>query len=90
MANTNIVRTTRRKIFKGRVVSTKMNKTVTVSVQRKFLHPLYKKQVIADKKYHARDEKGVCQVGDVVKIVETRPLAKTVHYRVLKVDVKAQ
>ena len=48
----------RRKTFRGTVVSTKMNKTVTVVVQRKFLHPLYRKQVISDKKYHAADPIG--------------------------------
>ena len=51
-----------RKTFKGIVTSTKMNKTVTVDVQRKFLHPLYKKQVISNKKYHARDEKSICHI----------------------------
>lgn len=86
----SVQRTSRRKVFKGVVASTKMQKTVIVSVQRKFLHPLYKKQVIMDKKYHARDEKGICQVGDKVKIVETRPYAKTVFYRVLAVTEKAK
>lgn len=79
-----------RKVFKGVVVSAKMNHTVTVDVQRKYLHPLYKKQVISDKKYHAADPKGICHEGDVVKIVETRPISKTVCYRVLEVSVKAK
>lgn len=80
----------RRKTFRGTVVSTKMNKTVTVVVQRKFLHPLYRKQVISDKKYHATDPKGLCSLGDVVRIVETRPISKTVCYRVQTVIRKAK
>ena len=79
-----------RKTFKGIVTSTKMNKTVTVDVQRKFLHPLYKKQVISNKKYHARDEKSICHVGDFVRIAETRPLSKTVCYCVVEVITKAK
>ena len=79
-----------RKTFQGVVVSTKMNKTVTVDVQRKFLHPLYRKQVISDKKYHAADPKSICGVGDVVRIVETRPISKTVCYRVESVVRKAK
>ena len=84
------VERTSRKTFRGVVVSTKMNKTVTVDVQRKFLHPLYRKQVISDKKYHAADPKGICGLGDVVRIVETRPISKTVCYRVQNVIRKAK
>lgn len=84
------VERTSRKTFRGVVVSTKMNKTVTVDVQRKFLHPLYRKQVISDKKYHAADPKSICGVGDVVKIIETRPISKTVCYRVESVIRKAK
>ena len=79
-----------RKVFKGTVVSTKMNKTVTVDVQRKFLHPIYKKQVISNKKYHVSDAKGECQVGDVVRFVETRPISKTVCYRILNIVTKSK
>lgn len=84
------VERTSRKTFRGVVVSTKMNKTVTVDVQRKFLHPLYRKQVISDKKYHATDPKSICGVGDVVRIIETRPISKTVCYRVESVIRKAK
>ncbi|MBQ2349574.1 MAG: 30S ribosomal protein S17 [Mycoplasma sp.] len=84
------VERTSRKTFRGVVVSTKMNKTVTVDVQRKFLHPLYRKQVISDKKYHAADPKSICGVGDVVRIIETRPISKTVCYRVESVIRKAK
>ena len=86
----NKIERTRRKTFRGTVVSTKMNKTVTVDVQRKFLHPLYRKQVISDKKYHAADPKSICGVGDVVRIIETRPISKTVCYRVESVIRKAK
>ena len=86
----NKIERTRRKTFRGIVVSTKMNKTITVDVQRKFLHPLYHKQVISDKKYHAADPKGLCSLGDVVRIVETRPISKTVCYRVQTVIRKAK
>ena len=84
------VERTSRKTFRGVVVSSKMNKTVTVDVQRKFLHPLYRKQVISDKKYHAADPKSICGVGDVVRIIETRPISKTVCYRVESVIRKAK
>lgn len=87
---TNKIERTKRKTFRGVVISTKMNKTVTVDVQRKFLHPLYRKQVISNKKYHAADPKTICSLGDVVKIVETRPISKTVCYRVESVVRKAK
>lgn len=90
MEKTTNKRSSHRKLLKGTVISTKMTKVVTVDVQRKFLHPLYKKQVISNKKYHAADLKGECKVGDVVKIIETRPLAKTVNYRILNIVSKAK
>ena len=86
----NKIQRTRRKTFRGVVVSTKMNKTITVDVQRKFLHPLYRKQVISNKKYHVADPKSICGLGDVVRIVETRPISKTVCYRVQTVIRKAK
>ena len=88
--NKTKVERTSRKTFRGVVISTKMNKTVTVDVQRKFLHPLYRKQVISDKKYHVADPKSICGVGDLVRIVETRPISKTVCYRVESVIRKAK
>ena len=87
---TNKIERTKRKTFRGVVISAKMNKTVTVDVQRKFLHSLYRKQVISNKKYHAADPKSICSLGDVVKIVETRPISKTVCYRVESVVRKAK
>jgi len=69
----------------GRVVSDKMMKTVTVLVERKVKHPLYDKVVVRSKKYHAHDAEQVAKEGDVVEIEETRPIAKTVAWRVTRV-----
>lgn len=74
-----------RKVFVGRVVSDKMNKTVIVAVESYRRHPLYKKLVRKTKKYAAHDEENRCRVGDVVKIVETRPLSRTKRWRVVEI-----
>jgi small subunit ribosomal protein S17 len=68
----------------GRVVSDKMNKTVTVLVERKVTHPLYGKIVGRSKKYHAHAEEGGLKVGDVVEISETRPISKTKAWTVVR------
>ncbi len=73
----------------GRVVSDKMDKTITVLVETQRKHPLYGKMVKYSKKYHAHDEKNEAKVGDTVKIVQTRPLAKTVDYELVQVLEKA-
>jgi small subunit ribosomal protein S17 len=73
----------------GRVVSDKMNKTVTVLVERKVAHPLYGKFVRRSKKYHAHDENNECKAGDLVLIEESRPLSKTKTWRVTKLLEKA-
>ena len=74
----------RRKTRVGVVVSHKSDKTVTVVVERRFSHPLYGKGVGRSKKYHAHDEKNEFLTGDVVKIMETRPLSKTKRWRVVE------
>jgi small subunit ribosomal protein S17 len=61
----------------GEVTSTKQNKTVTVEVERRFTHPLFKKTVRRTKKYHAHDENNDCKVGDRVWIEETKPISRT-------------
>jgi small subunit ribosomal protein S17 len=61
----------------GEVTSTKQNKTVTVEVERRFTHPLFKKTVRRTKKYHAHDENNECRVGDRVWIEETKPISRT-------------
>ncbi len=73
-----------RKIRTGVVVSDQNDKTVTVLVERQFAHPLYTKQVKKTKKYRAHDEKNEYQIGDVVRITETRPLSKTKRWRVIE------
>lgn len=76
------------KIFVGEVVSTKMQKTVVVRVERKFTHPLYKKVVKRHKKFKAHNEKFDLKEGDIVKIKETRPISKTKHFEVIEVVKK--
>ena len=79
-----------RKTRIGIVSSNKMNKTVTVNVERKVKHPIYGKFVKKTTRFHAHDEKNECAVGDVVKIMETRPLSKTKRWRLLEVVEKAK
>jgi len=73
----------------GRVVSDKMDKTVTVLVERKVKHPVIGKVVVKSNKFHAHDENNECKEGDLVTIVESRPLSKTKTWVVSKVDTKA-
>jgi small subunit ribosomal protein S17 len=73
-----------RKVRQGRVVSDAMDKTVVVSVERQFAHPLYGKRVTRRKKYHAHDERNEFRSGDLVVIEETRPLSKRKRWRVVK------
>jgi small subunit ribosomal protein S17 len=80
----------KRKNLSGRVVSNKMSKTVVVAVQSTGAHRKYKKIVRRISNLKAHDEKGTCRVGDVVEIVECRPLSKTKHHRVLEVVSKGQ
>lgn len=75
----------KRKVRVGVVVSDVSDKTVTVQIERQFAHPLYGKQVGRSKTYRAHDEENDCEVGDVVRIVETRPISKTKHWRVAEV-----
>jgi small subunit ribosomal protein S17 len=74
----------RRKVRVGVVVSDKMDKTVTVTVERQFAHPLYGKGMKRTKKYHAHDEGNEYRIGDTVRIAETRPLSKTKRWRVVE------
>ena len=66
-----------KRILEGTVVSTKMDKTIVVEVERRFMHPLYKKFLRTTKKYHAHDENNSAKIGDTVKIRETKPISKT-------------
>ncbi|HSS71671.1 MAG TPA: 30S ribosomal protein S17 [Casimicrobiaceae bacterium] len=76
--------------IEGRVVSNKMQKTVTVLLERQVQHPLYGKIVRRSTKVHAHDENNECKEGDVVRIAETRPLSKTKNWRVVKVVTRAE
>jgi small subunit ribosomal protein S17 len=67
-----------------------MEKTVTVSVERKLRHPIYGKFVKKSKKFHAHDEKNECGAGDMVRIMETRPLSKTKRWRLVEILEKAK
>ncbi len=78
-----------RKTYVGRVVSDKMDKTITVLVETKKEHPMYSKQVKYSKKYKAHDENNTAQTGDIVEIMETRKLSATKTARLVKVIEKA-
>ncbi len=74
----------------GRVVSNKMDKTVVVTVETLRHHPLYKKTIRRAVKFKAHDEKNECRLGDIVKIVETRPLSKEKRWRVAEIITKGE
>lgn len=79
-----------RKIREGIVVSDKMEKTIVVSIATMVLHPIYKKRVKKTTKFKAHDENNVAQVGDKVRIMETRPLSKDKRWRLVEVLEKAK
>jgi len=83
------VRVFNRKVLHGVVASDKMDKTITVDVERRFKHPKYGKFVKRTKRYAAHDAKGEARQGDLVEIAETRPLSKTKRWRLLRVIVRA-
>ncbi len=74
----------------GTVVSDKMDKTIVVEVETRMPHPLYGKIVGRRKKYKAHDEENQCRVGDVVRIMETRPLSRTKRWRLLEIVERAE
>jgi small subunit ribosomal protein S17 len=80
----------KRKVFVGRVVSDKMDKTVVVAVDRLVRHPLYKKVIRRTSKFYAHDERNECRVGDLVEIMETRPLSKLKRWRVVRIVQRAK
>ena len=79
-----------RKTKLGVVSSNRMDKTITISVERKVKHPLYGKFVKKSTKFHAHDEKNECSIGDTVKIMESRPLSKTKRWRLVEVVEKVK
>ena len=84
MSETNLARTA-----SGTVVSNKMDKTITVMVERRIKHPLYGKYIKRSKKIHAHDEENQCQEGDLVTIEETRPISKSKSWKLSSIDRKA-
>jgi small subunit ribosomal protein S17 len=80
----------RRKVREGRVVSDKMNKTVVVAVESLVPHPIYGRRIRRTKKFKAHDEENQCRTGDVVRIIETRPLSKEKRWRVLEILRRAE
>ncbi len=84
------IRTTSRKTRVGKVVSDKMDKTVVVTVEDRVAHPVYKKIIKRTYRLKAHDEKNECGVGDVVKVMETRPLSKDKRWRVVEIVEKAK
>jgi small subunit ribosomal protein S17 len=79
-----------RKERTGVVLSNKMEKSITVAVKWKEKHPIYGKFVNKTKKFHAHDEKNECNIGDTVKIMETRPLSKTKRWRLVQIVERAK
>ena len=85
----NEPQTTNTRTLTGRVVSNKMDKTITVTVERQVQHPLYRKFIRRRTKLHAHDEQNECGEGDLVMIEECRPLSRTKSWRLVKVLEKA-
>ena len=80
---------TQLRTVEGRVVSNKMDKTVTVLVERQVKHALYGKYIRRSSKLHAHDEENACNEGDIVRVAECRPLSKTKNWRVVEVVTRA-
>ncbi len=74
----------------GNVVSAKMQKTVVVEIERSVIHPMYKKVLRRVTRLKAHDEQGICKLGDRVKLIETRPISKEKHFRVVQIMEKGQ
>ena len=74
----------------GKVLSNKMDKTIVVAIERRVRHPLYKKFITRTSKLVGHDEQNECQIGDVVKVVETRPLSKNKRWRLVEVVEKTK
>jgi small subunit ribosomal protein S17 len=90
MAEQGEVRRAARKIRVGRVVSDRARKTVVVAIERRVAHRIYGKHVVRTNKYYVHDEDNAAHVGDLVRIVETRPLSKLKRWRLLEVVEKAK
>ena len=80
----------KRKVREGWVISNRMHKTIVVAVERHFRHPRYEKIIRRTSKLYAHDEKNQCQIGDMVKVMETRPLSRLKRWRLLEIVKKAK
>ncbi len=80
----------KRKVRIGKVVSNKMDKSVVVAIEKRVIHPLYKKFYKRTSKFMAHDEKNECNIGDIVKIMETRPLSAKKRWRVVEILQKVK
>jgi small subunit ribosomal protein S17 len=87
---TKIAEKKNKRIFMGKVISNKMQKTIVVSIEQRKLHPLYKKYIMSSKKIKAHDEKNECRVGDKVRVIESRPLSREKCWRLLEIIDKAK
>ena len=85
-----MVERTKRRTVVGQVVSNKMDKTITVSIEKKYRHPFYNKYIKRTSKFMAHDEENACQPGDTVLIAEARPLSKKKHWRLVEIVKKAR
>jgi small subunit ribosomal protein S17 len=81
---------TKKREWVGRVLSNKMNKTVVVAVEWSVIHPVYRKVLRRISKFKAHDEQNACNIGDRVRLIETRPISKGKHWRVVEVIEKGQ
>ncbi len=79
-----------KKIFTGKVISNKMDKTIVITVDRRKLHSFYQKYVTVTKKFKAHDAKNEANIGDVVRVIESRPLSKDKRWRLLEIVERAK
>lgn len=80
----------KRKVREGRVISSRMNKTIVVAVERRFRHPRYEKIIRRTSKLYAHDDQNECRIGDKVKVMESRPVSKLKRWRLVQVLEKAR
>ena len=88
--NVEIIKQSQKRILEGKVTSNKANKTITVSVERQVAHPLYKKYFKRSKKFMAHDEENMCNIGDTVKIQESRPLSARKRWTLVSIVERAK
>ena len=79
-----------KRVLTGRVVSDRMEKSIVVAISRRTQHPLYKKYITRTKKVKAHDERNECQMGDLVRVIESRPISKEKRWRLLEILEKAK